>query len=46
MTSFNFGDRKELYDSLAVNENLEIKKIKVGDFSYLSVENFFKTQND
>ena len=43
MTSFNFVDRKELYDSLAVNENLEIKKIKVGDFSYLSVENFFKT---
>ena len=42
MTSFNFVDRKELYDSLAVNENLEIKKIKVGDFSYLSVENFFK----
>lgn len=42
MTSFNFVDRKELYDSLTVNENLEIKKIKVGDFSYLSVENFFK----
>tara|TARA_R110002167_G_scaffold327179_1_gene533268 strand:+ start:10 stop:684 length:675 start_codon:yes stop_codon:yes gene_type:complete len=42
MTSFNFIDRKELYDSLAVNENLEIKQIKYGDFSYLSVENFFK----
>ena len=46
MTSFNFVDRKELYDSLAVNENLEIKKIKVGDFSYLSVENFFKTPDN
>ena len=42
MTSFNFVDRKELYDSLAINKNLEIKQIKVGDFSYLSVENFFK----
>ena len=42
MTSFNFIDRKELYDSLAVSENLEIKQIKYGDFSYLSVENFFK----
>jgi hypothetical protein len=46
MTSFNFKDRKELYDSLAVNKNLEIKQIKYGDFSYLSVENFFKNPDN
>ena len=42
MTSFNFVERKELNNSLAVSKNLEIKKIKYGDFSYLSVENFFE----
>jgi len=28
MESFNFIDRKVLYDSLAVNENLEVKQMK------------------
>ena len=41
MKKFNFMNRKEVYDSLKVNPNLEIKKVKYGDFEYLSVENFF-----
>ena len=43
MINFNFIDRQELYDSLKVNEDIEVKKIHYGDFSYLCVENFFKT---
>tara|TARA_X000001036_G_scaffold435129_1_gene475774 strand:- start:1245 stop:1913 length:669 start_codon:yes stop_codon:yes gene_type:complete len=45
MEKFNFVDRKVLYDSLAVNENLEVKQIKYGDFSYTLVDNFFKNPN-
>ena len=43
MINFDFIDRQELYDSLKVNEDIKVKKIYYGDFSYLSVENFFKT---
>ena len=43
MINFDFIDRQELYDSLKVNEDIEVKKIHYGDFSYLCVENFFKT---
>ena len=45
MESFNFIDRKVLYDSLAVNENLEVKQMKYGDLSYTLVDNFFKNPN-
>ena len=41
MKNFNFLDRKEFYDCLKVNPNLEIRKVKYDDFEYLSVENFF-----
>ena len=41
MRKFNLIDRKELYNSLQVNPNLEIKKVKYDDFEYLSVDNFF-----
>ena len=37
-----FIDRKELYDGLAVNENLEVKTVKVEDMEYLFIENFLK----
>lgn len=43
MINFDFIDRQELYDSLKVNEDIKVKKIHYGDFSYLCVENFFKT---
>ena len=43
MINFDFIDRQELYDSLKVNEDIQVKKLNYGDFSYLSVENFFKT---
>ena len=37
-----FIDRKELYDGLAVNVNLEVKTIKIEDMEYLFIENFLK----
>jgi len=40
--NFNFVDRQNLYNDLAINENLEVKRVNYGGFSYLSVENFFK----
>ena len=43
MINFEFIDRQELYDSLKINEDIKVKKIHYGDFSYLCVENFFKT---
>ena len=43
MINFDFIDRQELYDSLKVNEDIQVKKLNYGDFSYLCVENFFKT---
>ena len=43
MINFDFIDRQELYDSLKVNEDIQVKKLNYGDFSYLSIENFFKT---
>ena len=43
MINFDFIDRQELYDSLKVNEDIKVKKLNYGDFSYLSIENFFKT---
>ena len=43
MINFDFIYRQDLYDSLKVNEDIQVKKLNYGDFSYLSVENFFKT---
>ena len=43
MINFEFIDRQKLYDSLKINEDIKVKKIHYGDFSYLCVENFFKT---
>ena len=43
MINFEFIDRQNLYDSLKINEDIKVKKIHYGDFSYLCVENFFKT---
>ena len=43
MINFDFIHRQDLYDSLKVNEDIQVKKLNYGDFSYLSVENFFKT---
>ena len=43
MINFKFIDRQKLYDSLKINEDIKVKKIHYGDFSYLCVENFFKT---
>jgi len=43
MINFEFIDRQKFYDSLKINEDIKVKKIHYGDFSYLCVENFFKT---
>jgi len=43
MINFEFIDRQKLYDSLKINEDIKVKKINYGDFSYLCVENFLKT---
>ena len=43
MINFDFIYRQDLYDSLKVNEDIQVKKLNYGDFSYLSIENFFKT---
>ena len=41
--NFEFIDRQKFYDSLKINKDIKVKKIHYGDFSYLCVENFFKT---
>ena len=43
MINFEFIDRQKFYDFLKINEDIKVKKIHYGDFSYLCVENFFKT---
>ena len=43
MINFEFIDRQKFYDSLKINEDIKVKKINYEDFSYLCIENFFKT---
>ena len=43
MINFEFIDRQKFYDSLKINEDIKLKKINYGDFSYLCIENFLKT---
>ena len=40
---FKFIDRQEALDALKVNDGIKVKKMTFGDFSYHSVDNFFKT---
>ena len=46
MINFDFIYRQDLYDSLKVNEDIQVKKLNYGDFSYLSVESLNKTFNE
>lgn len=44
--NFNILDRNELYETLKPNDNLQIKKNVIGEFTYYSIDNFLKNPLD